>query len=123
MNAPNQSMTFATSLVIAPMIGVAPAQAGRHAPYPGTRIIKTPHSYQKLVKKLAAVVRQNRVGVVNRASTTLGAKSLGIKIPGNMVIGVFAPKFAVRMLRTSVPAVSRRRCVFLSPNTPTAPQP
>jgi uncharacterized protein (DUF302 family) len=92
------------ALVIAPMIGAGPAQAGKHAPYPGTRIIETPHSYQKLVKDLAASVRQNRMGVVNRASATLGAKSLGIKIPGNMVIGVFAPKFAVRMLRASVPA-------------------
>ena len=49
-------------------------------------------------------MRRNRLGVVTRADATLGAKSLGITIPGNMVIGVFAPRFAVRMLRASLPA-------------------
>ena len=61
-------------------------------------------SYQQLIERLAVAVRRNRLGVVTRAGATLGAKSLGITIPGNMVIGVFAPRFAVRMLRASLPA-------------------
>ena len=87
------------------VLTTAPAAlAGKHTAYPGTRIIKSSQTYPQLVKRLAAAVRRNRMGVVNRASATLGAKSLGITIPGNMVIGVFAPQFAVRMLRASVPA-------------------
>ncbi len=42
--------------------------------------------------------------VVTRASATLGAKSLGTTIPGNMVVGVTRPDFAIRMLEASVPA-------------------
>ncbi len=44
------------------------------------------------------------MGLVTRASATLGAKSLGKTIPGNMVIGVYHPRFAVRMLAASIPA-------------------
>ena len=94
-----------TVVMAALMLAAAPAAlADNPAPHPGTRIIKTAFSYQKLIERLAAAVRRNRLGVVTRASATLGAKSLGITIPGNMVIGVFAPRFAVRMLRASVPA-------------------
>lgn len=94
-----------TVVMAALMPAVAPAAlADNPAPHPGTRIIKTAFSYQQLIERLAAAVRRNRLGVVTRASATLGAKSLGITIPGNMVIGVFAPRFAVRMLRASVPA-------------------
>jgi len=42
--------------------------------------------------------------VVTRASATIGAQSLGQEIPGNMVIGVFAPQFAIRLLEASVAA-------------------
>jgi uncharacterized protein (DUF302 family) len=41
---------------------------------------------------------------VTRASASAGAKSRGIKIPGNLVIGVYRNDFAVRMLKASVPA-------------------
>jgi len=45
------------------------------------------------------------MGLVNRASATLDAKRvLDLSIPGNMVIGVYHPRFAVRMLKASVRA-------------------
>ena len=45
------------------------------------------------------------MGLVNRASATVEAKRvLGLTIPGNMVIGVYHPRFAVRMLKASIPA-------------------
>ena len=45
------------------------------------------------------------MGLVTRASATLGAKKMLKKtIPGNMVVGVYRPDFAVRMLEASVPA-------------------
>lgn len=82
------------------------AQAAENAEgLPGTRVIKTVHSYKALIERLDAAVIANRMGLVTRASATLGAKSvLNREIPGNMVIGVYHPRFAVRMLEASIPA-------------------
>ena len=44
------------------------------------------------------------MGVVTRASASAGAAGRGVKIPGNMVVGVYRNDFAVRMLEASVPA-------------------
>lgn len=84
--------------------GTGPAFSGNPAPYPGTRIIETEQSYAGLVDRLNKAVRGNKMGIVARASATLGAKSIGVQIPGNMVIMVYRPDFAVRMLKASVPA-------------------
>ncbi|MBK17681.1 MAG: hypothetical protein CMM52_02400 [Rhodospirillaceae bacterium] len=66
---------------------------------------KTSHSYADLVKRLNVAVKKNKMGLVTRASATVGAKKvLKKKIPGNMVIGVYHPRFAVRMLKASIPA-------------------
>lgn len=71
----------------------------------GWKFMKTQHSYQVLIKRLDQAVKDNRMGLVTRASATLGAKKkLGKTIPGNMVVGVYRPDFAVRMLEASVPA-------------------
>lgn len=78
-----------------------PAQAE----LPGWKVIKTQHSYQVLIKRLDQAVKDNRMGLVTQASATLGAqKKLGKTIPGNMVVGVYRPDFAVRMLEASIPA-------------------
>ena len=71
---------------------------------PGWKVAKTRHSYAKLIARLDAAVTANKMGLVTRASATLGAKARGLTIPGNMVIGVYHPKFAVRMLAASIPA-------------------
>ena len=73
-------------------------------PYPGFRVIDTAHSFGALVKKLNGAIKANGMAAVTRASATKGAASLGVTIPGNMVIGVYHPKFAVRMLEASIPA-------------------
>jgi uncharacterized protein (DUF302 family) len=80
------------------------AAAGNATPFPGTHVIKTGHSYSAMVEKLPKAVARNKMGVVAKASATLGAKKIGVTIPGNMVVMVFHPKFAVRMLQASVPA-------------------
>lgn len=85
------------------LISIA-AAADKATPFPGTHVIKTSHSYQAMVEKLPQAVAKNKMGVVARASATLGAKKIGVTIPGNMVVMVFHPKFAVRMLKASVPA-------------------
>jgi len=75
----------------------------RSAP-PGWEVAKTRHSHANLIERLDAAVKANKMGLVTSASATLGAKALGKTIPGNMVIGVYHPRFAVRMLEASIPA-------------------
>ncbi len=101
-NATRRWLPFGASvLTILISLGVAADEA---TPFPGTHVIKTGHSYQAMVKKLPEAVAKNKMGVVAKASATLGAKKIGVTIPGNMVVMVFHPKFAVRMLDASVPA-------------------
>lgn len=97
-----QALTLAV-IVSAAVLPVYVA-ADNPAPYPGTNVIKTPHSYDMLVQRLDDAVKKNNMGVVARASATVGAKSIGVTIPGNMVVMVYNPKYAVRMLNASVPA-------------------
>jgi uncharacterized protein (DUF302 family) len=80
------------------------AAAENATPFASTHVIKTGHSYSAMVEKLPKAVAKNKMGVVAKASATLGAKKIGVTIPGNMVVMVFHPKFAVRMLEASVPA-------------------
>ncbi|MEK7246189.1 MAG: DUF302 domain-containing protein [Pseudomonadota bacterium] len=65
---------------------------------------KTAHSNKNLIERLDVAVKANKMGLVTRASATAGAASLGKTIPGNMVVGVYRPDFAIRMLEASVPA-------------------
>lgn len=84
---------------------VPPAGAENPTPYPGTNVIRTSHSYTDLVGRLDAAVKASKMGLVTRASATVGAaKMLNKTIPGNMVVGVYRPDFAVRMLEASVAA-------------------
>jgi uncharacterized protein (DUF302 family) len=72
---------------------------------PGWQIIPTAHDYKTLIGRIDAAAKQHKIGIVTRASATVGAqKVLNHKIPGNMVIGLYHPRFAVRMLEASVAA-------------------
>ena len=95
---------LATCTGVVALVFSLAAAADNATPFPGTHVIKTGHSYQAMVEKLPKAVANNKMGVVARASATLGAKKIGVTIPGNMVVMVFHPKFAVRMLEASVPA-------------------
>ena len=100
-----RSTLVALSFAIALILTGTLAMAQKFSPYPGTKIIKTSHGYKALVQRLGKAIKKNKMGLVNRASATLGAKRvLDLTIPGNMVIGVYLPRFAVRMLKASVPA-------------------
>lgn len=80
--------------------GPAAADAGLS----GTQVYKTKFSFQDLRSRLDAAVEKNKVHVVTRASASAGAKHRGIKIPGNMVVGVYRNDFAVLMLAASIAA-------------------
>ena len=74
-------------------------------PYAGTVIIETEYTYADLVERLINAVKSHKMGVVARASATVGAQRvLNLTIPGNQVVIVFHPRFAVPMLEASVPA-------------------
>ena len=93
-----------TVLLIGALALATAAAAQEWSAPPGWEVAKTRHSYANLIERLAAAIKANKMGLVTRASATLGAKSLGKTIPGNMVIGVYSPRFAVRMLAASIPA-------------------
>lgn len=92
------------ALTLGLMIGLQTATA-EMAPRDGWEIHATPHSYKDLIGRLDKAVADNKMAVVTRASATVGAKkALDKTIPGNMVVGVYHPRFAVPMLEASIPA-------------------
>ncbi len=65
-------------------------------------MIETGTPFAAFVDKLTAAVSANKMGIVAQACADCGAKSIGVAIPGNRVIMVYRPDFAVRMLKASV---------------------
>jgi uncharacterized protein (DUF302 family) len=80
------------------------ARSDNPTPYPGTQVIKTPHSFAMLTQRLEKAVEANGMGLVAQASASRGAASRGVIIPGNAVLMVFRNDYAVHMLAASVPA-------------------
>lgn len=66
--------------------------------------VKTGKPFGQYVTDLKAAIKANKMGIVAEACATCGAKKIGVTIPGNRVIMVFHPRFAVRMLKASIPA-------------------
>ena len=95
------------------MIPISSAHADQGYPYADMQVIGTSHPYGAFVKRLIqSVTEEPDLNVVSRASATMGAKSLGLTIPGNAVVMVYGPRFAVRMLEASVPAGIEAPLVF-----------
>ena len=93
--------TILASLLVAGVFLGLPAAAAPE----GTVVLTTPHSYKALIGRLETAIKNHKMGLVTRASATVGAqKVLNKTIPGNMVIGVYHPRFAVPMLEASIPA-------------------
>ncbi len=86
------------------LVSAGGAAAQELAPMPGWVIHPTGHDYATLVERTNAAVEASPLAIVTRASATVGAEAIGETIAGNMVIGVYAPNFAVRMLDASVQA-------------------
>ncbi len=89
------------TLVLAALWAVPAARP--HDPRERVRIASR-HDFQTTLSVLAKAVKDNRMGLVSRASAQAGAKALGVSIPGNQVWGIYHPRFAVRMLEASVEA-------------------
>lgn len=73
------------------------AIAGNATPYAGTE-----DSFGQLRTRLEAAIEKSGMYLVTSASAS--AKHRGIKILGNLVLGVYRNDFAVRMLKASVPS-------------------
>ena len=95
------TLAFLAGLVVT--ASVTPARAADY-PHPGTNVIATSHGFQTLRNRLEQAIKDNKMGLVSRASASVGASRRGVSIHGNAVFGVYRNDFAVRMLAASVPA-------------------
>ncbi len=92
-------------LLIASLLLAATPAAAEIAARPGWAVHLSAHGYGDLVKRLDAAIKANKMAAVTRASATVGAKKVFDKtIAGNMVVGVYHPRYAVPMLEASVQA-------------------
>ncbi len=91
------------SLCLAAFLAVVtlPASADNPTPYSGTLVIDTGTPFEPYVESLKAAAQANGMGIVAEACATCGAEAIGVTIPGNRVIMIFNPHFAVRMLAAS----------------------
>jgi len=72
---------------------------------PGWVITPTTHKYLDLTQLVANAAKRHKIAVVAVASATVGVeRALQETIPGNMVIGLYHPRFAKRTLAASIPA-------------------
>ncbi len=95
-----------------------PVRAENPAPYSGMRSVETIQPFAAYVERLKAAVRANRMGIVAHACATCGAKAIGVAIPGNHVVMIFPPRFAVRMLKASIAAgIEAPLRLYLTENT------
>jgi uncharacterized protein (DUF302 family) len=89
---------------LAGSIATAPALAENAQPYSGMQVIDTTLPFEPFRQQLLQAIKANKMGVVANACGSCGAKSIGVTIPGNQIIMVFRPDYAVRMLKASVAA-------------------
>jgi uncharacterized protein (DUF302 family) len=96
---------WSLAVAIVASIGLLAPFARVEAKESAPRVVHaTKKPFEQFTQDLAAAIRQNKLGLVCRASARAGAASIGVKIPGNQVFMVFRPDFAVRMLEADVEA-------------------
>ncbi|MBC8269308.1 MAG: DUF302 domain-containing protein [Rhodospirillaceae bacterium] len=91
-------LILASLFVLLPAL---PLHAEVPAPYSGTKTIETKQPFDAYLDKLTQAIKANKMGLVAEACATCGAKAIGVSIPGNRVLMIFNPHFAVRMLAAS----------------------
>jgi len=94
-----------TFLILAVSLMLAlPASAENPTPYSGTQVIDVDQPFDGFLARLKKAIKANKMGLVASACADCGARAIGVTIPGNRVIMIYHPRFAVRMLKASVPA-------------------
>ena len=71
----------------------------------GWSVHKTSYAHAELFDRLKQAVKAEGLIIVTRAGPTKAARSRGIEIPENMVVGVYNNDYAVRALNLSVAAM------------------
>jgi uncharacterized protein (DUF302 family) len=79
--------------------------AGALEPRDGWAVAPSAKSYVELLEDLKAAVTAEKMGLVTEAGPTEAAAKLGVTIPGNRVVGVFRPDFAIRTLQANEAAM------------------
>lgn len=93
-----RSLTFAALVLTA---GAAAALEPRD----GWAVADSSKSYAALLEDLKAAVTAEKMGLVTEAGPTEAAAARGVTIPGNRIVGVFRPDFAIRALEASEAAM------------------
>lgn len=100
----NKAATFISIIAIS-LLSLGAWTQAKISERPGWVITQTSHSFDTLVERVLAAAKTHKIGVVSHASATVGAKNvLNITIPGNAVIGLYHPRFAIPMLEASIAA-------------------
>lgn len=94
-------------LILATLVSLLPLATAAQtiAPREGWAIHASDKPYAEMVEAVKSAAGPHGLGVVTEAGPTGGARSRGIEIPGNRVIGLFNNDFAVRILRFSTAAM------------------
>jgi len=113
------SLTTLFAIALSALAFVTTASAQSIMELPGWVVMKSTHDYPTLVKRVNAAAKDHKIGTVTRASATVGAaKVLKKKIPGNMIVGLYHPRFAVPMLEASIAAgIEAPIRVYITENT------
>ncbi len=74
-------------------------------PREGWVVVPTQKPYSDLITSVKSATKAAKFGIVTEAGPTDAAKSRGITIPGNRVIGVFRNDYAVEVLKASSSAM------------------
>jgi uncharacterized protein (DUF302 family) len=94
---------FASAVLLALMSGGAFAEVSPERD--GWRVIDTDLAYQALIDAVKTATEANMMRVVTETGPTEAAAKLGTIIPGNRVLGVFNPNYAIRILPLSTAAM------------------
>lgn len=95
----NWAVTFLSAFFML-MIGfVLPVQASSEL-----QVYNSDQKFDVFLNKLKEAIQTEKMGIVAEACADCGARSIGVDIPGNRVVMIFHPRFAVRMLKLNVEA-------------------
>ncbi|WP_299613209.1 DUF302 domain-containing protein [uncultured Tateyamaria sp.] len=108
-----RAILAALALILTPLTALA-----EMAPRDGWSVTPTTKSYDQLIADVKSAAKANKMGVVTQAGPTGAAKSRGITIPGNRVIGLFNNVYAVDILNLSTAAMIEAPVrVYVTENT------
>jgi uncharacterized protein (DUF302 family) len=94
-------LCLAITMLVLPVI----SHADDVIPRAGWQVIDTDLTYPALIDAVKAATEAKGLRVVTEAGPTEAAAKLGTVIPGNRVIGVFNPNYAIRILPLSTAAM------------------